>query len=152
MNINKKIRGAKSVEIDNILFRSRLEANCYLLLKESGLAFSYETEKLILSAPFKPNIVVLLSSKKESNKLEKLKNTIREISYTPDFVIISPSGLKCIVEIKGYANDVYPLKKKLIIKKIEEIDSGSGSIVFAEIRNLGQFQDLINYIKTHNNA
>ena len=35
---------------------------------------------------------------------------VRDITYTPDFV--DPNG-KWIIEVKGYANDVFPLKMEM---------------------------------------
>ena len=38
---NRRIKGAHSVEFDNIKFKSALECSCYKKLKESGLEFYY---------------------------------------------------------------------------------------------------------------
>ena len=38
--INKKIKGTKQTVIDNITFKSTIEASCYKILKNSGLVFA----------------------------------------------------------------------------------------------------------------
>ena len=64
----------------------------YKKLKESGISFSYEGRKIQLIPKFEYN-----------------KEKVRECTYTPDFV-----GDGWILEIKGFSNDVFPIKWKLL--------------------------------------
>lgn len=45
------------------------------------------------------------------------QGTIRGIKYIADFVYIE-SGIKCIVDTKGYETDEYKIKKKLLLNKL----------------------------------
>ena len=54
MEENKKVKNATKIEYDNIKFRSILEKDCYILLKEGGLEFEYEKHKFVLCEGFYP--------------------------------------------------------------------------------------------------
>ena len=41
----KKVRNAKSKEVDGIKFRSLLEAHCYRQLRDAGIEANYEKKK-----------------------------------------------------------------------------------------------------------
>lgn len=93
---NKKIRGAKSGEFEGIKYRSQLEIRIAKFLKSKNIPFEYESIRLELLPSIKYN-----------------GQTLKSVHYTPDF--------KCgdyLIEAKGYPNDSWSLKKKLIIKTI----------------------------------
>ena len=88
---NKKIKNATPIEADGIKFRSKLELYTYKKLKEANIVTEYEQHKYELLPAF------VFHGKK-----------IRAMTYLPDFV-----GKDFIIECKGFANDAFPLRKKL---------------------------------------
>ena len=88
---NKKIKNAPPIEADGIKFRSKLELYTYKKLKEANIVTEYEQHKYELLPAF------VFHGKK-----------IRAMTYLPDFV-----GKGFIIECKGFANDAFPLRKKL---------------------------------------
>ena len=51
-HIKKKVRNAKSKEVDGIKFRSQLEAHCYRQLRDAGIKSDYEKKKYVLMEGF----------------------------------------------------------------------------------------------------
>ena len=90
-NQNKKIKNATPIEADGIKFRSKLELYTYKKLKEANIMTEYEQHRYELLPAF------IFHGKK-----------VRAMTYLPDFV-----GNGFIIECKGYANDAFPLRKKL---------------------------------------
>ena len=88
---NKKIKNATPIEADGIKFRSKLELYTYKKLKDANIVTEYEQHKYELLPAF------VFHGKK-----------IRAMTYLPDFV-----GKGFIIECKGFANDAFPLRKKL---------------------------------------
>lgn len=88
---NKKIKNATPLEVDGIQFRSKLEAYCYRQLTEAGIKSAYEENTYTLIPAFEFN-----------------GEKVRPCTYTPDFV-----GDTFIIEVKGFANDVWPVKCKM---------------------------------------
>jgi hypothetical protein len=142
---NRKIRGSKITEVDGIRFRSKIESCCYQKLKESGFNFSYEKDKLIILNKFKPNISVFLPHKKISDHVVETNCMIREISYLTDFTVYINGDTIVYLEIKGYPNDVYPIKRKLIINYLNSLRDKT--YIFAEVHNLKQLDSLISKLK-----
>ena len=105
---NKKVRNATAKVYKGIHFRSKLELFTYLKLEEAEIPVLYEKRKFELLEGFHfPH-----TSMEPNTHKEYVDNTtkVRSITYTPDFV--DPNG-KWIIEVKGFANDVFPLKWKL---------------------------------------
>ena len=96
MSENKKIKGAQKVKVGNIEYRSKLESRIAKCFEDAKLPYSYESIKLQLIPLFKYN-----------------GETFRSVHYTPDFLVYN-----YIIEVKGYPNDVWALKRKLIVKTI----------------------------------
>lgn len=162
MEQNKKIVNASKTSYDGIKFRSKLEAFTYRKLKESGLKFKYEEIKFILWEGFRPEKVLNINNfyskgKKEKKKFTKYQKEIKpdimvdnsilsDITYTPDFILCE-EGYVIIIEVKGNPNDVYPYKKKMFLKLLEEKQE---NYIFIEVRNKGQVLDIIDFIKEGN--
>lgn len=90
---NTKVRNATKVEIDGVKFRSKIEAYAYKRLKDSGFNFKYEEKTFTIQEKF------VFGEEK-----------IRPITYTPDFV---DEENKIIIEIKGFANETFPIRMKI---------------------------------------
>ena len=105
--------GAKAVLYDNIKFRSGLEKSMYVLLKEAGLEFGYETHKFKLQDSF---IYSGLTIERQANGKGDFYNRsgkIQAITYTPDFV-----GSDFIIETKGVPDASFPMKWKMFKKHL----------------------------------
>lgn len=106
-SVNKKVRNATRIEINGIKFRSKLEAFAYEKLIAAGITnFEYEKNKFVLQDKFVYNQICIEEG-------EEVTNNIRELTYTPDFVCIDNNKNGWIIEIKGFSNDVWPIKWKL---------------------------------------
>lgn len=92
-SINKKIKNATPLKFDGIQYRSKLEAYCARKLKENKINVEYEGYKFTLIPAFEYN-----------------GEKVRPCTYTPDFV---NKNEKFIIEIKGFSNDVFPIKWKM---------------------------------------
>mgnify|MGYP003661773074 CR=1 FL=1 len=104
---NQKVRNASAGVYKGIKFRSKLELFTYKELQKAKIKSLYEQKKFVLMHGF-----YFLNNCVEPKKKDYISITtkVRDITYTPDFV--DPNG-KWIIEVKGYANDVFPLKWKL---------------------------------------
>ena len=100
--------------MDGIKFRSKLEAYTYKKLKEAKLPFLYEQKTYTLVPKFTPDHG---SWEFRWGKFRRRDSVIDSIDYTPDFVC--PKGL-WIIEVKGFANETFPLRWKLFRKAVTE--------------------------------
>jgi len=108
---NQKVKNATAITIDGINFRSKLEAYTYDHLTKAGLTFEYESKKFTLLEKFEYPADSFESYKSKKVKYFGLiKNKVRGITYLPDFVSEEDNW---IIEVKGYANDAFPLKWKM---------------------------------------
>ena len=117
---NKKVRNAVSKVYKGIKFRSKLELFTYKKLEEAGIKSLYEERKFVLMEGFRFEQDSIEPSNKRATKGEYINNAdkVRDITYTPDFVV--PNG-KWIIEVKGFANDVFPLKWKLFKNYLQKL-------------------------------
>jgi len=93
--MNKKVRNATPIVVDDIHFRSKLEAYTYTKLKEAEISADYEGVSWVLLSEF-----------------QYQGEKIRPIKYTPDFVGIGKDA-NFVIECKGHQNDAFPLRAKL---------------------------------------
>ena len=115
---NKKVKNAHPLEYDGISFKSQLEKTAYSTLKEAGFPVKYEPQKIIIWEGFKPT-VPFYDKNKITRGLKLQMSKLHDITYTPDF-IFDYGNHKIIIEAKGFCNDVFPIKKKLFRKWLEE--------------------------------
>jgi len=141
---NKKVRNATAKVYKGIKFRSKLELFSYIKLEEAGIKALYEETRFTLMEGFIFDSSSIEPSTRALTKGQFIDNTykIRNITYTPDFV--DPNG-KWIIEVKGFANDVFPLKWKLIKKHLQ--DSGEDIPILYLPKNQGQVLKVIDMIK-----
>ena len=100
---------AKKVSMDGIQFRSGLEKNTYIALKEAGLFELYEEEVFQLIEGFTlPNICIEKQANGKGELIDRGQKKLLGIKYTPDF-----TGKDYIIECKGRANESFPLRWKL---------------------------------------
>lgn len=127
MKENKKIKGATITKVGDIVFRSKLEAKVAKTLEDNNISYQYENTKLLLL----PSILY-------NNKL------YRSVHYTPDFICGN-----FIIEVKGYPNDVWPLKKKIIINHLVNTNS---NYKFREVKNIKELMLIIKEIKDYESS
>lgn len=109
--MNRKVRGATPTIVDGVAFKSKFEAHVYKRLKEHFPNVEYEKEALVIVGGFIPAIYYKYT--------KWAKSSGRNITYTPDFTI-SNDKMDIFIEVKGYINDVFPLKFKLFMKFLQE--------------------------------
>lgn len=124
--INKKIKNATPTTYKGVKYRSKLE-----------VSFAKFFEKERIKAEYEPFKVTLLPSFRYNGE------AIRAITYTPDF-IIDYCGRKFIIEVKGFSNDAYKIKKKLILKYL--LDNHS-IYTFYEVKTLTALRKILQEIK-----
>lgn len=120
--INKKVKNATRVVIDNINFRSKLEAYTYIKFKEANIYLDYECKRFELLPKFE------FQGKK-----------IRAITYLPDFI-----GNNFIIECKGFKTDTWPLREKLFNYYLYRFEP---NIKFYVVHNQKQVDELIKHLK-----
>lgn len=129
MTENKKVRNATAMVVNGIKFRSKLEGYLYSLLRQYKIEAEYEQHRFVLFPGF----------------TWKGKKYL-QITYTPDFVSLAG---KFIIEAKGYANDIYPLKKKMFFKYL--IDNNMEDFVFYEVKSQKECRELLpTLLRLHN--
>lgn len=151
MGENKKIKGAKSHIYNGVKFRSALEVGCYKLLEQSGLDFTYESERVVLFEGLHLEKTKLYAPKKDYKKkgkfgmyMEDITKKVLNMTYTPDFIIIK-GEYKIYFDAKGFGNDTYPIKKKIFLKELEMREDGY-KYIFMEPHNQRQMKQGIEII------
>lgn len=142
---NKKIINASPLEYDGISFKSKLEKMAYQTLKEQGFPVLYEPKKFIIWEGFRPNVPFY--NKDASTRMLKMdRKKVIDISYTPDLMFEHNNHL-IIIEMKGFENNTYPLKKKIFRKWLE---SNYPNSIYFEIFTKKQLLQAIDIIKNLN--
>jgi len=136
---NKKVRNATAKVYKGIKFRSKLELFTYRKLEDAGIDALYEKKKYVLQEGFRYSATVYEPHKTKGYIPTTTK--IRDITYTPDFV--DPHG-RWIIEVKGFANDVFPLKWKMFKNYLMQQDDPP--VLFLP-RNQKQVLETIELIK-----
>lgn len=150
-NQNKKILGATTLYYNNIKFRSKLECSCYKKLESSGLNFAYESQKFVLWEGTKPNNITIYAPNKigvgkYSKLLEQQTRALLNITYTPDFIVLK-KDYRIYFDVKGKENDTYPIKKKMFLKYLNNLNDGY-KYLFFEPHNIRQMLQAIDIIKS----
>lgn len=142
---NKKIINASPLEYDGISFKSKLEKMAYQTLKEKGFPVLYEPKKFIIWEGFRPN-VPFYNKDANTRMLKMDSKKVIDISYTPDLMFEYNNHL-IIIEMKGFENNTYPLKKKIFRKWLE---SNYPNSIYFEIFTKKQLLQAIDIIKNLN--
>lgn len=119
---NKKVKNATKIEVDGILFRSKLEAYTYKKLKQANIDAEYEMHRYTLLPAFTFN-----------------EKKFRPMTYLPDFV---SNGF--IIECKGYRTDTWPLREKLFNYYLYNFEP---NISFYIVHNQKEVDELIKKLK-----
>lgn len=141
---NKRIKGATPLIVDNIKFKSKIEASVYKHLLQAGFDPVYEGLKFTIWSGFKPT-VPFYTKVRQSNGLNMKK--IIDITYTPDFTFIY-KGKLIIIEVKGLQNDVFPYKFKMFRGMLEREPYVGNTLLF-EVFSIKQLKECIEIIKSY---
>lgn len=138
---NKKIKNSSPVSTNSINFKSKIELKMYETLVEQGITPDYELITFVLSEGCRPSVGFYNRTKKRGFHYEM--SPLQPITYTPDFTF-TYNGIFVVIEVKGYENDVFPIKKNLFRKRLEEYD---GPVLFFEIRTKAELLLALNIIR-----
>ena len=137
---NKKVRGTKEVVVNGIKFKSTIEGRVYAWLLEEGIKPKYEAKTYELSTSIRPTIPFF-------NRVGRLfgldMRPVQAITYTPDFTF-GFNGILIIIEVKGIENDVFPYKRNLFRKYLEDTET---PVMFFEIRTKKELKEALRIIR-----
>ena len=149
--MNNKVKNAQTIVYNEITFKSKLDLMAYKLLEEKGFNPQYEQNTFIIWQGFKP--VVPFFTKNKARQVINNNKKLINITYTPD-IYFEYQGYKVIIEMKGFTNDVYPIKVKLFRKYIEQLQDSNNYLLFelyTKQQLLTAIQIIEEYGKTRNN-
>ena len=104
---NKKVLNATKVKALGIKFRSKTEERMYKKLLSLGYSPKYEAKTFILWEGFRPKFPLYIDGEPKLTKSGQSEKLL-DWKYTP--------------EVKGHPNDLYPYKRKLFLKLLEQMD------------------------------
>lgn len=116
---NKKIRGATKIQVNGIIFKSKLEARIAEALYNLGVDYEYEKYKVTLLPSFDYD-----------------SEHFRPMVYTPDFKIGN-----AIIEAKGFPSDAWKIRKKLIMWTLKS----TPLLEYFEVHSIQELIDMIEY-------
>jgi hypothetical protein len=136
---NRKIKNARATGA----YKSALEQYTADLLLPMG--FRYEPKKYIIYQCVRLPATIQYYHGKKDLSLDTKK--FIDITYTPDFVR-EGKNTNIIVECKGYRNDMYFYKLKMLLVGLAkmQVEGGDKKIVFLEVKNKRQLDDALEII------
>lgn len=117
--------GNKKVEIDGILFDSKLESEYYLELKR------LQQNKKIHHFELQPEYVLIDAFTKNGKKYRKM-------TYTADFKVYTDENSFYLVDTKGFETEVFKLKEKLFNYLYQDIPL----LIINYCKNAGAWMEL----------
>lgn len=135
--MNKKVRGAEDCFYNGVHFKSKLEKRAAIALDKMGIEYKYEPKSFILVEGFKPKVPYIVDSCLKTGK-------VRNLSYTPDFRI-KINGYTVFIEMKGFANDAYPIRRKLFLKYLER----KTKCIFVEAHTITDLRNSVLLLKEY---
>lgn len=162
VSINKKIRNATVNKQGNITFKSILEKTCFNTLIEAGFNPLYEPKKHIVFPSFKP-ITPFYDKETDSQHEKRVKELgkpspkllrlcdglIQPITYLPD-IYLKYKNIDIWIECKGFSNEVFPYKRKLFRKYLDDILTATGQkSIYFEVYSKKQLLQAIEIFKEY---
>lgn len=137
---NKKIKNATKTTSSGIQFKSEIESRLYKALLAEGITPKYEDKTFVLSPRVRPSVAFF----NRVGKVFKLDmKPIQPITYTPDFTF-ECNGIFVVIEVKGFENDVFYVKKNLFRKHLETLKQPS---MFFEVRTKKELLEALRIIR-----
>ena len=146
---NRRVKNATRTEYNGIQFRSKLEVYCYKELEKLGVDFTYEQVKIELIPALILNRLRAFHPVKGGLKKGQWQEVfkIQRKGYTPDF-IVNYLGYYVLIEAKGFENDDFSSKRKLLLAKLESDALENGlKPIYLEPHNQKQINLCIEFIK-----
>jgi hypothetical protein len=108
-----KYKNTKS-EIDGKIFASKREAKYYLLFKEKKA--KGEIKDFAMQVPFElvPSQKEIVTVFVKGKPVRKEKVVELAVKYVADFVVEDLDGTKEVFDVKGFPDQKYPIKRKLL--------------------------------------
>ncbi len=142
---NKKIKNATECEYDGITFRSKKEMSMYKYLLSVGIIPKYESERFII---WDSNKFTVPFYDKFGKTFMKITRKPTSVHYTPDF-IFNINGIKVILEVKGFKNDVTPYKIRLFRDYLENLKNNKGeNLCYAVVYTIKDLKFLLNDLQS----
>jgi hypothetical protein len=131
------------LEYDNIIFKSFLERDCYVMLKAVGLEFKYEPKAFEI---FPAHKFINPGRHRWGKKyLDSENKEFGSVHYTPDFVADDGSW---IIETKGFPSPAFQIKAKLFRKILTEEHPGTSYYLPRNKKELKiTIEEILNRIK-----
>ena len=137
---NKKIKSATKTTESGIAFKAETEARIYKALVAEGFDPLYEKVTFTLSEKIRPTVPFF-------NRIKGLlgldMKPVQAITYTPDFTF-EYNGILVVIEVKGFENDVFPVKRNLFRKHLETLNQPS---MFFEVRTKKELLEALRIIR-----
>lgn len=140
---NKKVRNATEIYFAGIKFRSKLEVLVYKTLLEEGITPQCESRVFEFVPRLRPTVPFF-------NRIGKVfgldMKPLQPITYTPDFTF-EYNGILVIIEAKGFENDVFPTKKNLFRRYLEDLDY---PVMYFEVRTKKETLEALRIVAMEN--
>lgn len=145
--MNKKIKNATKTVASGIEFKSKLEGYCYRRLIENGFKPYYERYKIVIFPKKEIRHIASLYWSTPKGSFKTQMKPLLPITYTPDFVFSVGKSI-FIIETKGRPNDVYPYKRKIFLRWLEQKaqDNQDYKFYFFEPKNQNEIHEMISQI------
>ena len=143
--MNRKVLNATPVIAkDGTHLKSKMERTVYETLLNLGYDVKYEPESFTYWTGFYPTVPFFDLDKKR--KLRKNSKKLISMAYTPDFIFMH-NDTKVIIEVKGWENDQFAIRKKLFRAYLETVPY---KVVYAEIFTKRQLLEFLNVLENEN--
>lgn len=139
--VNKKIQNAHPNRYKGIDFKSTTETRIFKALIAAGINPDYEAHTFVLSPRMRPTVPFYNRTKEKG--FHFISEPISPITYTPDFTF-TLNGIFVIIEVKGFENDVFPVKRNLFRKYLETVDY---PVMYFEVRNKRELLQSLDVVK-----
>ena len=145
MGENKKIKNATPTITDNgIQMKSKTEVMIYKALRELGFNPEYEGETFTYwdGGYPKTDFYDMHTNRNKPEFYRHLRHNAKKLiamRYTPDFIFMY-ENIKVIIEVKGWENDQFAIRKKLFRKYLDTLPY---PVVYAEIFTKRQLLEFI---------
>lgn len=137
---NKKIKGATVCFFNSITFRSKKELSVYKYLLSIGITPQYECTKFTIWDSPKMSVPYY---DKYGEIFQRITRKPIAVHYTPDF-IFDYKGIKVILEVKGFKNDVANYKIRLFRQYLEEHSKEGEKLCYAVVYSIKNVKTLLN--------
>lgn len=133
----RQIVNSKKKVVDGITFQSILESQMYILLRDAGIKFGYESKTYnTMKTSEYGNECWERATRASKRMIDRRK--ITGVKYTPDFIANDESWF---IECKGRANESFPIRWKLFKKMF--LDDGKKSPLIFKPMNLSDCKQVI---------